>query len=80
MNGWTKKSKKKSKLYGGKQKWKHKDPNLWDASKAILRGEFTAIQGCIKKQTKQNKTKQKQKKPKTKQKTPNTTGQYPRWK
>ena len=47
-----KKSKSKRKIPRNKRQWKHNDPNLWDAAKAVLRGKFIAIQCYLKKQEK----------------------------
>ena len=35
-----------------KWKWKHDDPTLWDAAKAVLRGRFIVIQAYLRKQEK----------------------------
>ena len=42
------------KIPRNKWQWKHDDPNLWDAAKAVLRGKFIAIQSYLKKQETRN--------------------------
>ena len=32
-----------------KWQWKHHNPKLWDAAKAVLRGKFIAIEAYLKK-------------------------------
>ena len=44
------------KILRDKCKQKHDDPNLWDASKAVLRGKSITIQHYLKKKEKSQKT------------------------